>query len=90
VQITGAASIGTAEAKAPGPQQTPNHILTAGPRVPSVFSFLIFVVVVLAILLYRMRKVSGHGYESRSRWRWVAATLLVYLLAHMFQDLPRP
>jgi hypothetical protein len=75
VQITGAASIGTAEAKHQDPT-TPNHILTAGLAF-QVVSFLIFVVV-LAILLYRMRKVSGTAMKPFTI-ALVAATLLVYL-----------
>lgn len=75
MQITGAASIGTAESKDQNPTIA-NHILTAGLAF-QVFSFLTFIVL-LTILLYRMRKVSETSVTPFTM-ALITATMLVYL-----------
>lgn len=75
VQIAGAASIGKAESNRKDPT-TANNILLAGLAF-QVFSFLIFIVL-LAIFLYRVRKVSAAAMRPFTM-ALCAATFLVYL-----------
>jgi RTA1 like protein len=75
VQITGAASIGTAESNHSDPTKA-NHILTAGLAF-QVFSFLVFIFL-LALFLWRIRKVCTHS-TIPFTLALCAATLLVYL-----------
>lgn len=75
VQIAGAASIGKAESNRNDPT-TANNILLAGLAF-QVFSFLIFIVL-LAIFLYRARKVSTAALMPFTM-ALCAATFLVYL-----------